>query len=275
MKAPVRDGPRIAAIAVYLLVQQLLPQARAAAVCADVLGLLFRKRRWQRCKLARRALNVRSPMKNLDQAPVIHQDESGLYVMGKRWWVHVTSTNTLTHYAAHRSRGAAALEAIAIAPVFQATSMHDAWSTYFQYEYGHALCGVHLLRELTFLAEEHHCAWATELIDLLLRMKNTLSLLVRTRSGWCPPPNWRHCCKRLTTCCMQLIHFIPMPCRLQANEDAPNKVRHAICSIACSLANLRRWLSCWISRFPLTTTWPSAMSAWSKSSKKSLWHLSQ
>ena len=189
VKAPVQYGPRIAAIAVYLLVQQLLPQARAAAVCADVLGLPLSQATLatMQARAARSLEPVEPQMKEaLTKAPVIHQDESGLYVMGKRWWVHVTSTTTLTHYAAHRSRGAAALQAIGIAPVFEGTSMHDAWPTYFQYEYGHALCGVHLLRELSFLAEEHHCAWATELIDLLVRMKNTAEAS-RANSLWMVP----------------------------------------------------------------------------------------
>ena len=35
----------------------------------------------------------------------------------------------------------------------------------------HALCGVHLLRELTFLAEEYHLAWAARLKRTLLAMK--------------------------------------------------------------------------------------------------------
>jgi transposase len=173
--ARVQYGPRIAAIAVYLLVAQLLPQARTAEICADVLGVPLTQAtlaQWQ-TRAANRLASVESQIKAaLIQSPVIHQDESGLYVMGKRWWVHVTSTLHLTHYAAHPSRGAVALEAIGIAPQFDGTSVHDAWPTYFQYEYGHALCGVHLLRELTFLSEEHHCTWATELMDLLVRMKN-------------------------------------------------------------------------------------------------------
>ena len=188
-RASVQYGPRIAAIAVYLLVQQLLPQARAAEVCADVLGLPLSQATLatMQARAARYLEPVETQIKEaLTQAPVIHQDESGLYVMGTRWWVHVTSTKTLTHYAAHRSRGAAALEAIGIAPGFEGTSMHDAWPTYFQYEYGHALCGVHLLRELTFLAEEHHCAWATELMDLLLCMKNTAESS-RAKALWIVP----------------------------------------------------------------------------------------
>ena len=187
--ASVQYGPRISAIAVYLLVQQLLPQARTAEICAEVLGVPLAQgtlAQWQ-SRAASRLQAVESQIKAaLIQAPVIHQDESGLYVMGKRWWVHVTSTHYLTHYAAHPSRGAAALDAIGIAPQFDGTSMHDAWPTYFQYEYGHALCGVHLLRELTFLAEEHDCTWAKELMGLLLRMKHVTDA-ARTQRLWMVP----------------------------------------------------------------------------------------
>ncbi|MGH2509273.1 MAG: IS66 family transposase, partial [Ktedonobacteraceae bacterium] len=127
--ARVQYGPRIASIAVYLLVAQLLPQARTAEICADVLGVPLAQAtlaQWP-IRAASRLEAVESPIKAaLIQAPVIHQDESRLHVMGKRWWVHVTSTTHLTHYAAHPSRGAAALEAIGIAPRFDGTSVHDA-----------------------------------------------------------------------------------------------------------------------------------------------------
>ena len=189
VRAPVQYGPRIAAIAVYLQVHQLLPQARAAEICADVLGLPLAQATLvaMQARAARYVEPVETQIKEaLIQAPVIHQDESGLYVMGKRWWVHVSSTKTLTHYGVHRSRGATALQAIGIAPAFEGTSVHDAWPTYFQYEYGHALCGVHLLRELTFLAEEEHCVWATDLMDLLGRMKTTAAS-ARANALWMVP----------------------------------------------------------------------------------------
>ncbi len=187
--ASVQYGPRLRAIAVYLLVQQLLPQARTAEICAEVLGVPVAQAslvHWQtRAASTLQAIEHQIKAALIDTA-VIHQDESGLYVMGKRWWVHATSTRHLTHYAAHRSRGTAALQEIGIAPQFDGTSMHDAWPAYFQYEYGHALCGVHLLRELTFLAEEHACTWATELIALLLRMKHAAEM-ARTQQLWMVP----------------------------------------------------------------------------------------
>ena len=37
---------------------------------------------------------------------VIHQDETGLHVSKTGWWVHVCSTDRLTHYAAHPPEGA-------------------------------------------------------------------------------------------------------------------------------------------------------------------------
>ena len=64
--------------------------------------------------------------------------------------------------------------------------MHDAWPTYFQYPYGHALCGVHLVRELTFLAEEHGCNWAQDLIALLWRMKEAADH-ARCQARWMVP----------------------------------------------------------------------------------------
>ena len=102
---------------------------------------------------------------------VIHQDETGLYVTGKRQWLHVTCTSTLTHYAVHASRGQKALDALGILPRFVGTSVHDGWRSYFLSACSHALCLVHLLRELTFLADEQGLQWAADLKALLLLMK--------------------------------------------------------------------------------------------------------
>src|SRR5689334_9616304 len=87
------------------------------------------------------------------------------------WWVHVCSTDRLTHYAAHRSRGSQALNAIGIAPQFRGTSVHDGLRTYQGYSFTQAWCNVHHLRELTFIEEELQQAWARQMKELLLDMK--------------------------------------------------------------------------------------------------------
>ena len=172
--APVQYGPRIAALAVYLVQQQLLPLARAREVMEDLLAVSMSE--GTLCDLiARCSSHLAEVEQHIKEAliasAVIHQDETGLYVAGHRQWMHVTCTPTLTHYCVHASRGRAALDAIGILPRFGGTSVHDGWRSYFLYACSHALCLVHLLRELTFLAEEQGLAWAADLKALLLEMK--------------------------------------------------------------------------------------------------------
>src|SRR6266516_3092000 len=174
VEAPVQYGMRLGAMAVYLVHQQLLPWARACEVLADLVGVQISEGTLasltERC--AQNLREVEGQIKEaLVQAEVLHQDETGLYVKGMRSWMHVACTAQLTHYAVHHKRGKEALDAIGILPRFGGTSVHDGWRSYFLYTCAHALCLVHLLRELTFLAEEQGLEWAADLKALLLSMK--------------------------------------------------------------------------------------------------------
>jgi hypothetical protein len=51
--------------------------------------------------------------------------------------------------------------------------VHDAWASSVPYDAGHAWCGAPLLRERLFLWEQHHCPWASDLADLLVRRKTS------------------------------------------------------------------------------------------------------
>jgi transposase len=170
----VQYGPTIGAIAVYLVQLQLLPLARACEVMEDLLAVSISEGTLSdligRC--ANNLTVVEQQIKEaLIQSEVIQQDETGLYVQHQRQWMHVTCTPTLMHYGVHASRGREALEAIGILPRFADTSVHDGWRSYFLYDCRHALCLVHLVRELIFLAEEQQQKWAGELKALLLDMK--------------------------------------------------------------------------------------------------------
>jgi len=107
----------------------------------------------------------------LAQADVLHQDETGLYVAGKRHWMHVSATEQLTHYAVHPKRGHEALDATGILTDFHGVSVHDGWRSYWRYACQHGLCNVHHLRELIFLHEELRQDWAGQMKELLLDMK--------------------------------------------------------------------------------------------------------
>jgi transposase len=174
VEAPLQYGMRLGAMAVYLVQQQLLPWGRACEVLWDLVGAQISEgtlaRLMERC--ATNLQVVETHIKDaLVKAEVLHQDETGLSVTGRRYWIHVACTDQLTHYAVHAKRGQEALEAIGILPRFTGTSVHDGWRSYFRYPCLHALCLVHLLRELTYLSEEQGLQWAADLIALLLCMK--------------------------------------------------------------------------------------------------------
>src|SRR3989440_3084565 len=174
VRAPVQYGAAVGAVGVYLVQQQLLPYERACEVVEDLLGPSMSVGTLQ--GLVERCAKQLEPVEQqikaaLSHAPVLHQDETGLYVAGQRQWMHVSATEHLTHYAVHPKRGKAALDAIGILADFAGVSVHDGWRSYWQFLCQHALCNVHLLRELTFLAEELQQGWAAEMIELLLDIK--------------------------------------------------------------------------------------------------------
>ena len=174
VRAPVQYGAAVAAVGVYLVQQQLLPYERACEVIEDLLGPSMSV--GTLAGLVERCAEQLAPVEQqikaaLSRAPVLHQDETGLYVANQRQWMHVSATEHLTHYAVHPKRGKAALDAIGILADFQGVSVHDGWSSYWQLLCQHALCNVHHLRELTYLYEEQQQAWAGEMKELLLDVK--------------------------------------------------------------------------------------------------------
>lgn len=174
VSAPAQYGTGIQTLATYLVEGQAVPYARASQLLQELLGVQLSAGSIatfvNTCH--RQLAEVEKELKTaLVKASVIHQDETGLRVRKDGWWVHVCSTDRLTHYAAHRSRGRKALDAIGIAPQFRGTSVHDAWQSYEGYCFTHAWCNVHHLRELTFIEEELGQAWAGAMKDLLLLMK--------------------------------------------------------------------------------------------------------
>lgn len=123
----------------------------------------------------------------LGRAPVVSFDKTGFFVAQARWWLHVSSTPALAYYTAHPKRGTGAHDAIGLLPQYTGTALHDAYHSYFTYTgCQHALCGVHLARELLFLEEEGGpvtAAWARPLRRALETMRRAT---VRTRQAGRP-----------------------------------------------------------------------------------------
>ena len=175
--ATVQYGPSILACVLYLHNYQLLPYARAAEAMRELFGCAISagtlSSAVRRCAAGLIETEVKIKQ-GLRRSPIIHADETGLRVKGKLAYVHVASSERLTHYAADVRRGKAAIDEIDILPSYRGTCVHDGWLSYTHYSgCRHALCGAHLLRELTYFEElsEVTKAWASPLKELLLEMK--------------------------------------------------------------------------------------------------------
>ncbi|MGB8507201.1 MAG: IS66 family transposase [Pyrinomonadaceae bacterium] len=177
VRSGVRYGSGIKARVLYLQQYQLLPYQRTSEAMRDLFG----------CHLSAGTVAnivgecasglVETELKikqRLRRSPVIHADETGMRIDKRLGYVHVASTPTLTHYAAAAHRGQIAISEINVLPRYRGTCVHDGWLAYSHYtRCRHALCGVHLLRELTYFEElgEETKAWAAPLKELLLEMK--------------------------------------------------------------------------------------------------------
>jgi len=158
---PVCYGPNLRAIAVYLVVFQHVPVERAALLIADLTGAGV-STGWVCAQVARTAdalAEVEQLIKMLiTLAAVIGVDETTVNVAGHKRWLHVARTDALTAYHLGVSRGRRAVDAFGVLPGYAGVAVHDALSVYDGPAYAtaaHALCGAHLLRELTAVAEAH------------------------------------------------------------------------------------------------------------------------
>lgn len=102
-------------------------------------------------------------------SPVAHFDETGMRVEGKLHWFHVVCTTLYCYFFVHAHRGSHAIQSdLSLLPNYLGRAVHDCWATYFQVGIGtHALCGAHLLRELTALIQAG-TQWAVQMHAFLL-----------------------------------------------------------------------------------------------------------
>jgi transposase len=167
VSSPAQYGPRVKAVAIYLNVQQLIPEDRVAQAMQDLFGagrlcpaslVAWGKKKaveWAGVAAHIAALVAKAPVRNLD--------ETGFRVGGKGQWLHTASTPALTSYRVTEKRGEVTegLEGGVI--------VHDHFKPYYSLPgVEHALCNAHHLRELKALIEIEKEPWARQMRDVLV-----------------------------------------------------------------------------------------------------------
>lgn len=173
----IQYGDRIKSLIVYLMEYHLIPYERTTEIIRDIFGQnISEGTLYKTNKKCYKYLGVfeEEIKRQLIRSNVVNFDETGFYCNGSRNWLHSASTPELTFYAHHPKRGREAIDEIGILPQFEGTAVHDYWMPYLDYPCFHALCNGHLLRELTFVHEQHGEKWADRMIELLIEIKKKI-----------------------------------------------------------------------------------------------------
>ena len=165
--SPAQYGPRVRAAAVYLNVQQLIPEDRVAQTMADLFGAMRlcpdSVVAWGKKKAEELQVVAARICELVARAGVRHVDEKGFRVAGKGHWLHTASTVALTSYRVSAKRGA-------LPKGFRGgVVVHDHFKPYYALPgVRHALCNAHHLRELKALIDIDKEQWAGQMRDLLV-----------------------------------------------------------------------------------------------------------
>ncbi len=110
----------------------------------------------------------------LAKSMLMHADETGINIGGKRHWLHCASNASMTWFHPHTKRGTEAMDEMGILPFFKGVLCHDHWKPYYRYKCIHALCNAHHLRELARAWEQDQQQWAKYMQALLIDIENAV-----------------------------------------------------------------------------------------------------
>lgn len=172
-------GPRVRSQMVYFNQYQFIPLERTTEMIEDLYqqpvadGSIIASDE----KVAEQVSDTNQKVKKYlttTQEPV-HFDETGARVEGDLHWLHSASTEQATYFEIQPKRGSEAMDAIGILPKRTGWSIHDYWKAYLKYTQAkHGLCNAHLIRDLIFVIECNRQPWASEMLDELLQIKQSV-----------------------------------------------------------------------------------------------------
>jgi transposase len=196
---PVQYGLNLKANAVYMSQHQLIPYDRIRDHFQDQMHIPvsagsvfnFNKEAYERLASFEQWAKTQ-----LARSELLHADETGINIGGKRHWLHCASNASLTWFYPHAKRGTEAMDEMGILPFFKGVLCHDHWKPYYRYDCIHALCNAHHLRELERTWEQDHQRWAREMQALLIEISKAVA-----DAGGCLSPDkadqWRRRYRKL------------------------------------------------------------------------------
>ena len=162
---PVGYGPHIKSTAVYLSVQQMIPEDRLKQTFEDVFKLPISTATLT--KISSRFAEKAEPIQEkvlvtLKKAKRKNADESGFRIGGKTNWLQNLSNKTHTYYKPTEKRGDVFKEGLS------GILVHDHFKPYNMIKtVQHAFCNAHHLRELKALRDIEKEEWASKMYQLL------------------------------------------------------------------------------------------------------------
>lgn len=171
LQGPLQYGNGLKAFIINLLVCQMVALNRVQKLVKSMIGVTLSE-----ATLLKFVLRLHQALEQWEisakeeilKMPAMNVDETSLRVDKKNHWIHVYSAGDITLKCLHKGRGIKAIDTIDIVPKYGGVIIHDCWASYFSYKHcGHALCGSHLMRELTFIMESNGYCWAKNLKRLL------------------------------------------------------------------------------------------------------------
>ncbi len=113
---------------------------------------------------------------HLKQQPVLHSDETGCPIAGKKQWFWVFAVDTLCAYVASTSRGFKVIQE-AIGDTFNGSWISDRYGAQLKMAALHQICLAHLSRDCKWLIEAENSVWA-------LQLRTFLQKIIRTRDHY-------------------------------------------------------------------------------------------
>ena len=182
-RSPLKDsityGNKLKSFINMLSVEGCVSINRIRQILSEISGGLLKLSEGTICKWNKDLSKLLAPSiqtikEKLLVSPVLHKDETGIWVDTKLNWLHVLSNDKYTLYYSEPRRGKEADIEAGVLPAFKGVLVHDNLKSLYHFDCIHAECNAHILRYLKGIIETKDRKWAKDMIDFLMKAKTAV-----------------------------------------------------------------------------------------------------